>query len=110
MVRKRKVKSKKRFKIDGRKIVDYIKNNSPKNAEKFKSEITNQLIKIKQNPKGYPSEPYLQTINNLYRFALVMKSWKIVFKVTNELLIFIGIIHTAQHPKEIKKLRTSNYD
>ena len=103
------VKSKKHFLKDGNEIVNYIKNNSSQNAEKYKNELRRQLILIKENPKIFPSEYYLPTKNNLYRFAIVMKHWKIIYKVTNKQLIFLGIIHTARHPKEIKKLRTNNY-
>jgi plasmid stabilization system protein ParE len=110
MVKKRIDKSKKQFAIHGQEIVNYLREQSPQNAEKFKEELSSTLIKIKKSPKAYPPEPYLPTKNNLYRFALVMKSWKIIFKITGTLLVFLGIIHTARHPKEIKKLRTRNYD
>ncbi len=107
---KRQVKIKKQFDEQGREIANYILQSSKVNAEKFVNEIDKQTDKIKKSPKAYPPEPYLPTKNNLYRFALVMKSWKIIFKVTGKLLVFLGIIHTTRHPKAIKKLRTRNYD
>ena len=109
MVIKREIKVKQQFDLHGREIAAYIRQCSPQNAEKFVKEVDRVTDEIVANPKGFPSEPYLPTNNNLYRFALVMKSWKIIFKVTNELLIFIGIIHTARHPKNIENLRTNNY-
>ncbi len=109
MVRKRKVKSKKQFDKQGREIANYIRQNSEQNSIKFVAEANEMLDNIKANPKGFPPEPYLPTKKNLYRFALVMKSWKIIFKVSNNLLVFLGIIHTARNPNEIKKLRTNNY-
>ncbi len=105
MVMKRETKIKKQFDMQGREITGYIRQNSEQNAQKFISEVDKLTDKIEENPKVFPSEPYLPTDNNLYRFAIVMKSWKIIFKVTNKLLILLGIIHTARHPKEIKKLR-----
>ena len=110
MVKKRTVISKDQFDKDGRDIAKYIRDDSEKNANKFIQEVDKMLDNIKMNPKGFPPEPNLPTKRNLYRFALVMKSWKIVYKVSNKLLVFLGIIHSARHPKEIKKLRTNNYD
>jgi len=110
MVKKHKVKSKNQFKNDGREIADFIRKESPQNAAKFSSEVVKKLKKIKQNPQAFPPEPYLPTKNNLYRFAIVMKSWKIIYKVSDKLLVFLGIIHTSRHPREIKKLRTRNYE
>ena len=107
---KRKTKLKKQFDKQGREIVKYIRGNSEKNAQNFIKQVDIITNKIENQPKAFPPEPNLQTKSNLYRFALVMKSWKIIFKVTNSLLIFLGIIHTSRHPIEIKKLRTSNYE
>jgi len=109
MVKKAQEKTKNNFKNNAHEIVDYINQNSPQNAEKFKIELAKKLIEIRNNPQGFPPEPYLQTKNNLYRFALVMKSWKIIFKSTNKLLVFLGIIHTARNPNEINNLRTNSY-
>ena len=110
MVMKRETKIKKQFDTQGREIAEYIRQNSEQNVQRFISEVDKLIDKIEENPKAFPSELYLPTNNNLYRFSIVMKSWKIIFKVTNKLLIFLGIIHTARHTKEIKKLRTNNYE
>ncbi len=107
MVTKRKVIILKQFDKQSREIFNYIYQNSEQNAQKFKYEIINIITKIQKEPYAFPPEPYLQTKQNLYRFAILMKKWKIIFKATNKLLIFIGIIHTARNPMEIKKLRTS---
>ena len=109
MVNNREIKIKKQFDEQGREIADYIRQNSEQNAQKFINEVDIETDKIELNPEGYPPERFLPTKQNLYRFAIVMKSWKIIFKVTNNLLVFLGIIHTAQHPNKIKKMRTSNY-
>jgi len=45
----------------------------------------------------------------MYRFVIIMKKWKLIFKVTTKLLIFLGIIHTGMNPNKIKKLRTTKY-
>ena len=109
MVKKYKIKQKISFIEESKKIAKYIRNKSPQNATKFTKELGLKLLEIKQNPKAFPVESYLETKNNVYRFALVMKSWKIIYKTTNNIIVIIGIIHTARHPNEIRKLRTTNY-
>ncbi len=84
----------------------FLKRRSPQNAMIFAEKVDKKIEAIKQNPKLFPTEKYLYTKRSLYRFSLVMKSWKIIYKVTNSKIIFLGIIHTAQHPSKIKKLRT----
>lgn len=86
-------------------IYFFIKENSPQNAQNFKKELTTKIDEVELNPEIYPKEPYLSTKNGTYRFALVMQSWKLLFKVTQSLLLFLGIVHTSRHPREIKKLR-----
>ncbi len=109
MVKKLIVTAKQRFRVDGREIAEYIRQDSTQNALKFNQELTKVLIKIKNHPTASPPEPFLPTKQNWYRFSVVMKSWKVIFKVTKSKLIFLGIIHTSRHPREIKKLRTINY-
>jgi hypothetical protein len=110
MALKRKTRIKQQFDEHGREIAKFISKDSKQNAEKFVNEVDILTDKIEKCPTAFPPEPYLPTKRNIYRFALVMKSWKIIFKVTNSLLVFLGIIYTGRHPKEIKKLRTKNYE
>jgi len=106
MVKSRTVIFQNIFEKQGHNIVKYIRIKSPQNAEKFKKQVLLKTEAIKQNPKLFPTEKYLYTKRGLYRFSLVMKSWKIIYKITNSKIVFLGIIHTAQHPREIKNLRT----
>ncbi len=96
--------------IEAEKIYNYIKNNSPKNADKFKSELLKQINTVEISPTANPQENSLNGKRILYRFTLVMKSWKLIFKVTDKLLIFVGIIHTKRQINEIQKLRTNKYN
>jgi plasmid stabilization system protein ParE len=95
---------------NAKEISDYIHKDSPQNAAKFRSNLEDKIISVTQRPTSNPPEPNLPTKRNWYRFALVMKSWKMIFKVTNNLLVFIRIVHTHRHPGEIKKLRTNKYE
>jgi len=91
-------------------IYQYIKQESPQNAESFRVEVYETMRKIKNTPEAYTPVHSLNGVRKLYRYALVMKSWKLVFKATKSLLVFLGIVHTSRHPNEIKKLRTGKYD
>ena len=89
---------------------DYIYNDSPQNAKKFAKELDQKIDKIKKQPTAFPPEPALRTEKNWYRFSILMKRWKLIYKVTNDLLIFLGIIHTSRHNRELKKFRTNRYE
>jgi len=87
----------------------FILNNSPENAKQFIEGINPKLDEIVKNPLIYPKDTNFSSKKGLYRFSIYMKSWKIIFKVMQNLIVFLGIIHTSRHPNEIKKLRTSKY-
>ena len=91
-------------------IYSYIKKNSIQNAEKFKQELQEKINEVERHPTACPPEITANSKIILYRFAIVMKKWKLVFKVTQKLLFFLGIIHTSRNPNEIKKLKTSKYN
>ncbi len=91
-------------------IYTHIKENSPQNAENFKHELQQKINEVEKHPTAYPPETIANSKKILYRFVIVMKRWKLVFKITHKLLIFLGIIHTSRNPNEIKKLRTNNHE
>ncbi|MEA3443192.1 MAG: type II toxin-antitoxin system RelE/ParE family toxin [Bacteroidota bacterium] len=96
--------------FEAEKIFEYIKSNSPINADKFKKELLIQIEKTEAHPTANPPEIFLNRTRILYRYTIVMKSWKLIFKITNKLLVFLSIVHTSQHPHAIQKLRTNKYD
>lgn len=101
---------KKKFEDDFDEIFDYINENSPQNAIKFAEELDVKIEEITINPTAFPPEKTLPTKRNWYRFSKLMKSWKILYKVTNKVLVFLSIVHSKRHSKEIEKLRTNKYD
>ncbi|RLD57954.1 MAG: hypothetical protein DRJ05_08845 [Bacteroidetes bacterium] len=109
MVNSRIVKVKRQFDEQGREIVAYIRQKSEQNSQKFIYEVDKVTDQIKQTPKAFPQELNLPSKYNWYRFAIVMKSWKIVFKVTDKYLVFLSIVYAGRHPREVVKLRTSDY-
>ncbi|MBN1463413.1 MAG: type II toxin-antitoxin system RelE/ParE family toxin [Paludibacteraceae bacterium] len=110
MSKKREIKYKGEFDDDFMKIYKYISEDSSQNATKFAQEVKEKINWIIENPTAGQIEIQIHSKHNWYRYKIVMKSWKIIYKVTRTLLVFIGIIHTKQHPNETKKLRTNNYE
>ncbi|MCB1155855.1 MAG: type II toxin-antitoxin system RelE/ParE family toxin [Leptospiraceae bacterium] len=98
---------KERFWLSIRDILIFLQEEAPeKFTEDFKKGIKEALDKIEQNPYHYSIEPQLATKTGLYRFLKYKKDWKIIFKVLENLLIILDIVHVKQDPKTIKKLRT----
>jgi len=110
MSEKRKLVYKKDFEDDFEQVYSFIRENSEQNAKKFAQEVKIKVEWIIQNPTSGTVESQIQSKQNWYRFKIVMSSWKIVYKVTKSMLVFLGIIHVKRHPNQIKKLRTSNYE
>ena len=89
---------------------NYIKNESPQNAEKFIQELKKNMEAIEKNPEAYPPVTNFNNITQRYRFKIFMKSFKIVFKVLKEMLVFVGLLHTSQGNKVYNKSRKAKYD
>ena len=99
----------KKFADDFEANYQYIYKDSPQNAKKFAEELDSKIEKIKEQPTAFPPESALPTKKNWYRFAIFMNKWKVIYKVTSELLIFLAIVHTHRHEKQIKRIRTNKY-
>ncbi len=94
------------FKSQAKEIYEYISKESLQNAEKF---IENLLAEIQIIEKHRTSNPPITNFPNQlnrYRFKVYMKSFKIVYKVLADKLVFIGLLHTSQSNDAYKKLRT----
>ena len=72
--------------------------------------LTKKMKWIIQNPTAGTPEIKIFSKKKWYRFKIVMKSWKIVYKVTKAQLVFLKIVSMKQAPREIEKLRTNNYE
>jgi len=90
-------------------IFDYIKQESDNNAEKFKADIIAIIPKISAHPEANSIVKQLPTKRNWYRYRLYKKRYKVIFKVLKDKVVFLGIVHTSQHPDKITELRTGNY-
>lgn len=86
------------------KTIEYIAQDSPKNAIKFGEDFMPLIDKISKNPETYPLVKQLPTKHNWYRFAIYKKNWKVVFKNLKSTLLFLGFFHNKQSVEKIKKM------
>ncbi len=109
MSKKRKVLTKQNFEDSFEEVFDHINVNSEKNAKKFAKEVEEKMKWIIQNPTAGTPEIKIHSKKNWYRFKIVMKSWKVIYKVTKSFLVFLRIVHIKQDSNKMKELRTNNY-
>lgn len=97
---------KRRFRDDLKAFFDYIKKDTPLNAEKFKDGIRIQLDRIKSHPMAYPKLDLegLENNNGFYRFCHYMKSFKIIYSTDSETVTILGIVHDRQNSDSILTL------
>lgn len=101
----RKISHKKEFEEEFLATYAYIFENSEQNARKFANELKSKIDWITRNPTAGTIETRIYSKQNWYRFKIVMKNWKIIYKVTNTTLVFLSIIHVKKHPNEFKKIK-----
>lgn len=87
-------------------IYFYIKEESPQNANKFKTEIKKQIEKIKKNPYLYPAidlEVFENKEDN-FRYSHFYKTFKVIYKIEMKTIIFLGVLHDKRNSKAIQNL------
>ncbi|MBK3517688.1 type II toxin-antitoxin system RelE/ParE family toxin [Carboxylicivirga marina] len=75
--------------------VDYIANNSPAHARKFKSELISLLKRIPQNPYQFRPSIYFNDENIR---DLIFKGYTIVFKINNNTIEVFGFVKYQNNP------------
>ena len=98
------------FRNHAKDIHDYIAENSPKNAEKFQQKILHEMAKIESDPTANPPVTNFPNKTKRNRYRTFMKSFKIVYKVLKEVLVFAGILHKSQDNKAYNELRKRKYE
>ena len=90
-------------------ITDYISGcrKQPLNAGKVGISFFKAFDKISRTPTAYKECPLLKTKSKKYRQATCL-SWQIIFKISGEEIVVLGLIHfsrSAQAFKDLKKLK-----
>ncbi len=97
---------KEEFELDFEEIYNYILINSDKNAQKFVSELRITIQRIIKNPEAGTLENRIDSKENNYRYKILMKSWKLIYKLTRTELIFLSIIHVKRGPESYNNLKS----
>ena len=79
-------------------------NQQPVNAIKIGNAIFALFDKIVANPFGFKECELLPTKTKMYRQALCL-SWSIIFKIIDNEILILGIIHKPRKPSKLKVLR-----
>lgn len=88
-------------KQDLREIIDYIANDSKKNALDILNRITQKASELKQMPFRCRILPELQDLNiETYR-ELIINPWRIVFKVNNTEVNVIAVLDGRRNIEDI---------
>ncbi len=85
-------------------VHDYIKLDSPVAARKVKKEITRLARSLGRFPERFPRDPYLEDEPGNNRFAPIWH-YKIVYEVTEKVVIIHDIFHTSRDPHSLKTER-----
>jgi len=87
-------------------ITGYIAfiNQQPLNAIKVGDAILETIHRIEQHPYSFKECDLLPTKSKTYRKA-VCKSWNIIYKITNNNILILGIIHGSRKPSKLKILK-----
>ena len=77
--------------------IQYIRNDSPKNAEKVKKDLLVKINGIKDHPKKYPEDKFMKDNDGTFR-AFELHHYRVRYALTREEIIIIQIRHTSMEP------------
>jgi plasmid stabilization system protein ParE len=86
-------------KIALREVYNYIKKDSPQNAEKVKTEILESIKELLKNPEKYSPDKFRLDKNISYR-AFEIYKYRITYHVSTDEIRIIRIRHTRMNPLE----------
>lgn len=76
----------------------------PLNAIKVGDALFEMIEVIGRSPLAYKECKEIPTKTKLYRTAYCL-SWHIVFKIKDNVVLILGVIHHSRRPSKIKKLK-----
>ena len=87
-------------------ITGYIAfvNQQPLNAIKVGDALYKVIDRIARNPFAFRECEELATKTKMYRRALC-HSWRIIYRIKNNTILVLGIIHSSRRPSIIRPLR-----
>ena len=89
-----------------REITGYIAlvQQQPMNAIRVGDAINKTIQRVAKTPTAFKEVAELSTVSKMYRRAVCF-SWSVVFRIKNDDVLILGIIHTASRASKLKVLR-----
>ena len=84
-------------KIYLKKSLEFIRRDSPQNADKIRNEIRIIIKEIPAHPERYPADKYRLNNDGAYR-ALEIYSYRISYYIGDNEIRIVRIKHTSQEP------------
>lgn len=81
------------------KTYQYIKQDSPANAEKVRQEILQATANLASHPERYPLDKFKHENNGEYR-AFELHSLRVAYRFTKDKIKIIRVRHVKQEPKQ----------
>jgi len=97
--RKRKVLIDNEAKTYLRKAYNYIKNDSPQNAEKVKNKILTSIMALQNNPEMHPPDKFRLNNDGSFR-AFEIYKYRITYQISPHQINVIRIRHSRMNPLE----------
>ena len=79
--------------------IEFIRKDSPQNAEKVKKDILESIITLADNPERNPPDKYRTNNDGSFR-AFELYKFRITYYISNKEIRIIRIRHTSQEPKD----------
>ena len=76
----------------------------PINAIRIGDEIFKTIDRIERNPLAFRGCEEIPTIGKIYRKAVCL-SWLIIYKIKQDEIVILGIIHSSRRTSRIKAYR-----
>jgi len=76
----------------------------PQNAVKVGDALFEMIEIIGRNPLAYKECKEIPTKSKMYRSANCL-SWQIIFRIKENKVLILGVIHHSRRPSNIRKLR-----
>lgn len=90
-------------KMSLKEIISYIRKQSPNAADKVKQGIIRLASSLNKFPERFSKEEYLQNKDGNYRSVSIW-SYKLVYKIEDETVMILFIMHNSQNPAIIEEL------
>jgi plasmid stabilization system protein ParE len=84
-------------KVQLRKAIEYVQQDSLQNAEKLRDDIIDLSIKLDKHPAKYPIDKYKQNNDGTYR-AFIIHHYRVSYRILKDSIYIVRVRHTSMSP------------